>query len=147
MRDPSLPPLPAPPPQSPPVPNATSRHLGDTLWPWFLGAVVLGGVAFIVYRLTAKKTDSTEPPDPSVVGDDDDDGEDYEPKRLPQSLPARWEEGPGMKGARGVGKFRNALPVRLAPPPSGFKRGTRARRLRGGYTREAESRYNLEVED
>ena len=137
------------PSSNPPVPpGATQRHLGDTLWPWFLGAVALGGLAFIVYKVTTKKpSGGTVQPDASVTGDDEDDsdsdedeGEDSDEMRYG----SRYSSGAPR---RGIGKFKNALPVRLKPMPTGFKRGTRARKLRGGYTADSGNGYNLEVED
>jgi len=104
-------------------PATTSRHLGDTLWPWFLGAVALGGLALLVWKLTSGK------------------------KRPPQ-LDAEGEEGSEADPPGGVGKFKAALPVRLKYPPMGYKRRTRARALsERDYTANDGGRYNLEVED
>jgi len=50
-------------------PGTTGRHLGDTLWPWFLGAVALAGVGFLVYKMaTMNKTESAAPEEGQLAG-------------------------------------------------------------------------------
>jgi hypothetical protein len=127
MQDPSLTPAPAV--------NVATRHFGDAIWPWFLGAVALGGLALLVWKLTSSKPDVV--PD-AAEGEADGDVES-------DGYASRWQE---KAPRREMGKFKAALPVRLKYPPAGFKRRTRARSLSTrDYTESDGGRYNLEVED
>ena len=36
-------------------PGATARHAGDTLWPWLLGLVLIGGLGFVIYKAVSKR--------------------------------------------------------------------------------------------
>lgn len=124
--------------------GATARHAGDTLWPWLLGLVLLGGLGFVVYKAAQKKGPRPGLPvgagqrASGYMGDDDIEfdygGEDDDDEIT-------------MLG-RARGRFPAAQPVRFRYPPNGYRRGARVKRLsEEAFTRPSRSRYNLEVED
>ncbi len=123
-------------PPAPAPPGATARHAGDTLWPWLLGLVLLGGLGFLIVKAVQKRETPGLPagstPDEAVPASG---GDDEEPVAL------------GGRGGRRM-RFAAAQPVKFRYPPRGYRRGARVKRLsEEQFTRPSRSRYNLEVED
>lgn len=120
-------------------PGATARHAGDTLWPWLLGLVLIGGFGFLIYKVAKGKGGGETPglpagstPDEAVSASG---GDDEEPVAL------------GGRGGRRM-RFAAAQPVKFRYPPRGYRRGARVKRLsEEQFTKPSRSRYNLEVED
>ena len=118
-------------------PGATARHAGDTLWPWLLGLVLIGGFGFLIYKVAKGKSETPglpagSAPDAAVPASG---GDDEEPVAL------------GGRGGRRM-RFAAAQPVKFRYPPRGYRRGARVKRLsEEAFTRPSRSRYNLEVED
>lgn len=120
-------------------PGATARHAGDTLWPWLLGLVLIGGFGFLIYKVAKGKGGGETPglpagstPDAAVPASG---GDDEEPVAL------------GGRGGRRM-RFAAAQPVKFRYPPRGYRRGARVKRLsEEQFTKPSRSRYNLEVED
>jgi hypothetical protein len=128
--------------------GATARHAGDTLWPWLLGLVLLGGLGFVVYKAAQKK--GARPGLPvggrpaSGYVEDDDEGGDY----FSNYDEANDDDDEITMLGRARGRFPAAQPVRFRYPPKGYRRGARVKRLsEEAFTRPSSSRYNLEVED
>jgi len=123
-------------------PGATARHAGDTLWPWLLGLVLLGGLGFVLYKAAQKKDTPGLPagstPD-EATGVEADTSEGFD------------EDATTVMGAgrgRGRMRFASAQPVKFRYGPRGYRRGARVKRLsEEQFTRPSSSRYNLEVED
>jgi hypothetical protein len=99
-------------------PGATARHAGDTLWPWLLGLVLIGGLGFVVYKAVSKRqapglpagsTPDAAMPAASAASAADDDGDDD------------WDEGVTALGGRGRRRtrFASATPVQFRYPPRG----------------------------
>jgi len=118
-------------------PGATARHAGDTLWPWLLGLVLLGGLGFLVYKVAKGKGETPGLPAGSTPDE-----------AVPASGTAD-DEPVALGGRRGRRmRFASAQPVKFRYPPSGYRRGARVKRLsEEQFTRPSRSRYNLEVED
>lgn len=128
-------------------PGATARHAGDTLWPWLLGLVLIGGLGFVIYKAVSKRqapglpagsTPDAAMPAASAASAADDDAEDD------------WDEEVTALGGRGRRRtrFASATPVQFRYPPRGYRRGARVKRLsEEQFTKPSSSRYNLEVED
>jgi len=114
-------------------PGATARHAGDTLWPWLLGLVLLGGLGFVLYKAAQKKDTPGLP-----AGSTPDEATGVEDTTTVM----------GAGRGRGRMRFASAQPVKFRYGPRGYRRGARVKRLsEEQFTRPSSSRYNLEVED
>jgi len=114
-------------------PGATARHAGDTLWPWLLGLVLLGGLGFVLYKAAQKKDTPGLP-----AGSTPDEATGVEDATTVM----------GAGRGRGRMRFASAQPVKFRYGPRGYRRGARVKRLsEEQFTRPSSSRYNLEVED
>jgi hypothetical protein len=126
-------------------PGATARHAGDTLWPWLLGLVLIGGLGFVIYKAVSKRQAPGLPAGST-------------PDAIPASAASAVEVDDGgdeggdggvyMLGGRRRARFASATPVQFRYPPRGYRRGARVKRLsEEQFTKPSSGRYNLEVED